>query len=185
MATRFTYNFNCSCLSHLFTGYSPGQLNYLRLCHLAFVFVAQELRCIFKTVWDDQYGKLFGEWMDTPRNGLDFYNLESPKKQRKFARQLATMINGNTEEWDCSMFFYAILYSSCLSHGASVQVRSAVDNLRTLCNGIVHRPKADISYREFFWLYFRAKDAFESLHISAERIESPRFFEGKCCLSPF
>ena len=63
--------------------------------------------------------------MDTPRNGKDFYNLESPRNHRKFPRQLATMINGTTEEWDCAMFFYAILYSDCLRHGVIEQVRFA------------------------------------------------------------
>lgn len=135
------------------------------LCYLAFVVVAQGLRFIFKGLWDDQYRKLFGEWMDTPRNGLDFYNLESPKKQRKFARQLATMIKGNIEEWDCAMFFYAILFSSCLSHGVSVQVRCAVDDLKRLHNEISHCPKAYISYSEFSSFFIRAETAFKSLNL--------------------
>ena len=80
--------------------------------------------------------------MDTPWNGLDFYNLESSEKQRKFLCPLSTMISGNTEEWDCVMFFYAIFYSDCLSHGISGQVRSAVYDLRTLRKKIAHWPHA-------------------------------------------
>ena len=137
---------NCNGTVILFTDYTSEQLNYLKLCYLAFVVVAQGLRMIFKRLWDDQYRKLFGEWMDTPRNGKDFYNLESPRNHRKFPRQLATMINGNTEEWDCAMFFYAILYSDCLRHGVIEQVHSAVDDLRMLRNEIAHWPQAYVSY---------------------------------------
>lgn len=153
---------------------------------------------IFKKLWDDQYRKLFGEWMDTPRNGKDFYNLESPRNHRKFPRQLATMINGNTEEWDCAVFFYAILYSDCLRHGVIGKVRSAVDVLRTLRNEIAHCPQAYVSYPQFFSICFRAEAAFESLNLpiilpqiirekvhfssgSTEELVSLQFIEGKSC----
>ena len=48
---------------------------------------------------------------DTLENGLDFKNGESPANQRKNARLLGTMINGDRAQWDCTMLFYAILYS--------------------------------------------------------------------------
>ena len=136
--------------------------------------------------------------MDTSWNGKDFYNLESPRNHRKFARQLATMINGTTEEWDCAMFFYAILYSDCLRHGVIEQVRSAVDDLRILRNEIAHWPQAYISYRSFSSICIRAEAAFKSLNLptiplqiirekehfssgSTKELISLQFFKGKSC----
>ena len=154
---------------------------------------------IFKRLWDNQYRKSrFGEWMDTPRNGKDFYNLESPRNHRKFLRQLATMINGNTEEWDCAMFFYAILYSDCLRHGVIEQVHSAVDDLRMLRNEITHWPQAYVSYPDLSSICIRAEAAFESLNVptiplkiirqkvhfsseSTKELAFLQFIEGKSC----
>ena len=146
----------------------------------------------------------FQKWaMDgynTPRSGLDFCNLESPTKKRKFPRQLASMINGNTEEWDCAMFLYTIFYSDCLSHGVSRQVRSAVYDMRTLRNKIAYWPHAYVSNSDFPSFFITAETAFKSLnpatiplqiirekvHFSSgsrkELIVSLQFdFEGKSC----
>lgn len=88
--------------------------------------------------------------MDTPRNGKDFYNLESPRNHRKFSPSACHNDQyGTTEELDCAMFFYAILYSDCPRHGVIEQVRSAVDDVRMLCNEIAHWPQAYVSYPDF------------------------------------
>ena len=75
------------------------------------------------------------------------------------------MINGNTEEWDCAIFFYAIFYSDCRSHGVSRQVRSAVHDVRTLRNKIAHWPHAYVSNSDFPSFFIRAETAFKSLNL--------------------
>ena len=79
------------------------------MCFIVFDVVAKGLRIIFKREWDIRFKKTLGKWMDKPTNGRDFCSMESPRNQQMRARLLATMINGNTEEWDLLMLFYAIL----------------------------------------------------------------------------
>ena len=88
--------------------YTDEQLNYYRICCVTTDILAEGLREIFKQEWDKLYKTTKGEWKDEPRNGTDFFNGESPRKQKRNARLLATMKNGNSEEWDCTMLFYAI-----------------------------------------------------------------------------
>ncbi|PFX20278.1 Nephrocystin-3, partial [Stylophora pistillata] len=57
----------------------------------------------------------FGEWKDDPSNGRDSYNAESPRNQRRNKHLLSTMIKGKRADWDCTMLFYALLYSDCIS----------------------------------------------------------------------
>ena len=94
--------------------YTKEQLNYFRICYVTTDILTEGLREIFKQEWDKQYKSTKGEWKDEPRNGLDFYNGESPKNQRRNAHLLVTMQNGSREQWDCTMLFYSILFSDCV-----------------------------------------------------------------------
>ena len=95
--------------------YTKEQLNYFRICHVTTDILAEGLREVFKREWDNQYkSTTLGEWKDVAQNGTDFYNGESPRNQRRNTHLLATMINGNRVGWDCTMLFYAILYSCLL-----------------------------------------------------------------------
>ena len=92
--------------------YNNEELNYFRICYVTTGILAEGLRVIFKQEWDKQYKSTpFGEWKDDPQNGVDFYNAESPRKQKRNAHLLTTMKNGDRGEWDCTMLFYALLFS--------------------------------------------------------------------------
>ena len=123
--------------------------------------------------------------MDKPTNGRDFCSMESPGNQHRRARLLATMINGNTEEWDLLMLFYAILYSESLGRGISAEVRSAVDDLRILRNEFAHTAKARVSDSDFFSFCNRVSRAFQSLGLSTLPLSLvvEEFLAGKSCLS--
>ncbi|KAL9958217.1 hypothetical protein ACROYT_G035202, partial [Oculina patagonica] len=102
--------------------YSSEQLNYFRICYIAFNLVPEGLRKIFRQEWDFRYKTTLGEWKDTPKNGLDFYNNESRRSRSKNARFLATIQNGNTAEWDCSCLFFAILFSDSIGTTISAAI---------------------------------------------------------------
>ena len=95
--------------------YTEEQLNFFRICCIATDILPQGLRSIFKQEWDSRYKATLGEWKDTPKNGQDFKNGESPANQRRHARLLATMINGDRAEWDSTILFYAILHSDSIA----------------------------------------------------------------------
>ena len=70
--------------------YTPEQLNYFRICYITFNLVPEGLRKLLKQEWDFLYKTTLGEWKDTPKNGLDFYNKESKKSHAKNKQSLAT-----------------------------------------------------------------------------------------------
>ena len=109
------------------------ELNYLRVCYIVSGTLEQGLRSIFKQEWDNRYKTTLGEWEDTQKNGLDFFNAESSANQKRHVGFLATMKKGDTADWDCTMLFHAILYSNSI-HELDAQIRSNVDDLRKFRN---------------------------------------------------
>ena len=109
---------------------------------------------------------------NTPQNGLDFKNGESPANQRKNARLLATMANGDTAEWDCTMLFYAILFSDSI-HGLSPLIRTHVDDLRKSRNeDFAHMTEAQLSNIDFSITVGKVETAFKSLGLSTGDIQT-------------
>ena len=113
--------------------YTNEELNYYRICYLTTDIITEGLRTIFKQEWNSRHKATLGEWKDELKNGQDFKNSESPCKQREKAHLLATMVNGNRAEWDCTMLFYAILFSDCIGNGLNPTIKSKVDDLRKFC----------------------------------------------------
>ena len=151
--------------------YTEEQLNYYRICYVTTDELAEGLRTIFKQEWDNRYTTTLGEWKDEPRNGMDFYNGESPRNQRRNAHLLATMVNGDRAEWDCTMLFYAILFSDSI-HGLNPVVKSNVDDLRKFRNeGFAHMPKGHLSDPDFQIAIGKVHAAFQGLGLSTLKIQ--------------
>ncbi|KAM7442562.1 hypothetical protein ABFA07_008500 [Porites harrisoni] len=152
--------------------YSEEQLNYFRVCHIATDILPPALRLLFKQEWDNRYKATYGEWKDTPQNGLDFKNGESPGNQRKNARLLATMANGDRAEWDCTMLFYAILFSDSI-HGLSPMIRTSVDDLRKFRNeDFAHMTEGQLSNLDFSITVAKVETAFQALGLSTDDIQT-------------
>ena len=152
--------------------YSQEQLNYFRLCYIAFDLVPVGLRHIFKNEWDFLYkATLTGEWKDTAQNGHDFYNKESKASVKKNARCLAIMHNGDTAEWDCTCLFFAILYSDSIGKTLSPAVRKEVDDIRQVRNEIAHITEAKLTDADFQTSVDRVLNAFTSLGLSITEIQ--------------
>ena len=143
--------------------YSEEQLNYFRICHIAIDILPTALRSLFKQEWDNRYQTTYGEWKDKPQNGLSFKNGESPANQRKNVRLLATMVNGDRTEWDCTMLFYAILFSDSI-HGLSSLVKTNVDDLRKFRNeDFAHMTEGQLSNTDFSIIIGKVETAFRNL----------------------
>ena len=152
--------------------YSQEQLNYFRLCYIAFDLVPVGLRQIFKNEWDFRYkATLIGEWKDTAQNGLDFYNNESKASHKKNARCLATIHNGDTAKWDCTCLFFAILYSDTVGTTLSPATRKEVDDIRQVRNEIAHITEAKLSDADFQNFVDRVLNAFTSLGLAITEIQ--------------
>ena len=152
--------------------YSQEQLNYFRLCYIAFDLVPVGLRQIFKNEWDFLYkGTLIREWKDTAQNGCDFYNKESKASHKKNSRCLATIQNGNTAEWDCTCLFFAILYSDSIGTTLSPAVRKEVDDIRQVRNEIAHITEAKLTDADFQTSVNRVLNAFAALGLAVTEIQ--------------
>ena len=155
--------------------YTSQQLNYFRACHIAFNLIPEGLRTVFKQEWDFLYKATgFGEWKDTPQNGLDFCNREPLSTRRRNARVLATIQRGNTAEWDTVCLFFAILYSDAIGSRLSPQVRKGVDDLRQFRNNIVHTPEGKLTDAEFQNYVAIVLAAFTSLSLPIYEVDDIR-----------
>ena len=152
--------------------YSQEQLNYFRLCYIAFNLVPVGLRQIFKQEWDFLYKTtLRGEWKNSPQNGRDFYNRETKTSRKRNARCLATIQNGDTAEWDCTCLFFAILYSDSVGKALRPAVRKDVDDIRQVRNGIAHITEANLTDADFQTSVDRVLNAFTSLGLPITEVQ--------------
>ena len=152
--------------------YSQEQLNYFRLCYIAFDLVPEGLRQIFKNEWDFLYKEtVIGEWKDTAQNGHDFYNKESKASHKKKSRCLATIRNGNTAEWDCTCLFFATLYSDSIGTTLSPAVHKEIDEIRQVRNEIAHITEAKLTDADFQTFVDRVLKAFTSLGLAITDIQ--------------
>ena len=156
--------------------YTDEQLNYYRICYVTTDILAEGLREIFKQEWDKLYKSTTGEWKDEPRNGMDFYNGESPRNQKRNAHLLATMKNGNRVKWDCTMLFYAILFSDCVGKGLSALVRKNVNDLRKFRNQeFAHMPQGSLSEIDFQNAISKVDVAFQALSLPTVKIQNLKY----------
>ena len=152
--------------------YSEEELNYFRVCYITTHIIREGLNELFKREWNRHHSHRFGLWQDTARNGQDFFRMESKKSRSKNSRLLTIIQNGNTEEWDCTCFFFAILYSDTLGPLISAAVFNDVDNLRMFRNEVfAHRSKACFPEAEFQRCVFTVSNAFISLHLTTAELQ--------------
>ena len=152
--------------------YTPEQLNYFRICYIAFDLIPEGLRKLLKQEWDFLYKTTLGEWKDTPKNGFDFFTNESRKSHLKNSRYLATLKNGNTVEWDCSCLFFAILFSDSIGTTLSAAIKKEVDDLRQVRNDSAHISEARLTDTEFTGYVGRVLLAFNSLRLPISDIKA-------------
>ena len=150
--------------------FTEEKLNYLKICLIVTDELTGGLREIFKREWDNRYKATLGEWKDERKNGMDFWNGESLRSRRRNAAFWKTIINGNRAEWDCTMLFYAILFSDCI-HSLNPVVRSNVDDLRRFRNEqFSHNPRGYLSSVDFQKAILDISTAFHALGLPAQNI---------------
>ena len=151
--------------------FSKEQLNYYRICYITTDILTEGLRSLFKQEWDNRYKATLGEWKDDAKSGMAFYNEESPRNQRRNAHLLVTIRNGDRAKWDCTMLFYAILYSDCIGRSLSPTVRTNVDDLRKFRNEeFAHMPRGSLVDADFQNTISKVHGAFQALGLSTSQI---------------
>ena len=150
--------------------FTEEQINYFKLCFIVTDELAEGLREIFKREWDNRYKATLGEWKDEPKNGMDFWSGESDRNRSRNAHFLRVIKKGNRAEWDCTMLFYAILFSDCI-HSLSPAVQSNVNNLRKLRNEeFAHIARGHLSSLHFKNVVSNISTAFHALNLPTQNI---------------
>ena len=152
--------------------YTSEELNYLRICDIAFNLVPEGLRQVFKQQWDFRYKEKLGEWIDMPKNGSDFNDNESKRSHRNYARYLEEIESGNTAEWDCDSLFFAILFSDSIGTTLSAAVSKDVGDLVRLRKDIIDISDDKLADDEFRNHFERVLQTFYSLSLPDSLIEA-------------
>ena len=139
------------------------------MCYLVFDVVPRGLRVLFKREWDIRFKERLGEWLDTPENGREFCESARPDSQRRYL--LASMVNGNREEWDSTMLYYAIVQSKSIGSFLSLSVRLPVNDLREVRNETVKNAQGRLQAAEFERIVQKVQVAFETLDLSTSPIK--------------
>ena len=151
--------------------YSLEELNYFRVCYITTNIIRDGLQTVFKQEWDRVY-KRFGKWKDTARNGQDFFNMESRKSRKRNKRLLNIIQRGNTSEWDCTCFFFALLHSDSFGPALSPTVASNVDDLRVFRNAFFgHYSEASILEADFQTNVQLVTNSFTALHLDTKDLQ--------------
>ena len=153
--------------------YSNEELNYFRICHVSTSILPKALRTVFKHEWDTRYKASLGQWLNTAKNASDLYNGELLVNQRKLDREPLNIIkNGNTDEWDCTCCFFAILNSTSIGATISPTVESSMKDLRYFRNNaFAHVTEGQFSDKDFQTSIQLVIDAFTAIGLCTDDIE--------------
>ena len=130
--------------------FTKNELNFFRVCFLATKVLPEELRPIFIEQWNLLYSQRYGNWCNTPKNGQDFFSMESNSNKKRNKEMLNIMQSGDVEQWDCTMLFYGLLYSSSIGANLNPEVHTHVNNLREFRNkSFAHVSKGEVTSSDF------------------------------------
>ena len=146
--------------------------NYICMDKIINDIVCKELRSVFKQEWNSRYQVSFGAWDDTNASGQQLFHLEKARSRPNKNVYQTAFQHGDTNQWDCSVLFDAILYSKSIGQaGLNLTLKSEVNKLREIRNEIKHNAKGKLTNTEFQNMTTRVKNAFVLLGIPVNEIE--------------
>ena len=150
--------------------------NYICLEKIVNDVVSKGLRKIFKQEWNYRYQSTFGAWDDSNASGLQLFHKEKTRSRPNKNVYQANFQHGDTNQWDCSVLFDAILYSNSISKaGLSPIIQSGVNNLREIRNEIKHMKEGKLSNSDFQSFTTRVENAFVSLGLPVNEVNRIKF----------
>ncbi len=150
--------------------------NYICLEKIVNDVVSKGLRKIFKQEWNYRYQARFGAWDDTNSSGQQLFHKEKTRSRPNKNVYQANFQHGDTNQWDCSVLFDAILYSNSISKASlNSIIQSEVNNLREIRNEIKHIKEGKLSNSDFQSLTTRVENAFVSLGLSVNEVNRIKF----------
>ena len=145
--------------------------NYMCMEKIVNDIVCKGLRSVFKQEWDSRYQSSFGAWDDTSSSGLQLFHFEKARSRPNKNVNQAAFQHGNTNQWDCSVLFDALLYSKSIGQASlNPTIKSEVNNLREIRNDIKHHTEGKLTNSEFQNLTTRVENALKSLGLPMNEV---------------
>ena len=145
--------------------------NYSCMRKIVSDLMSKELRKIFKQEWNNRYQVTLGGWDDTNTSGQQLFNRENKRSRPNKNVYQAKFQHGDTNQWDCTVLFDAILYSNSIGWASlNPTIQSEVNNLREIRNEIMHITEGKLSNSDFQTMTTRVENAFKTLGLSVNEI---------------
>ena len=142
---------------------SDESRNYIFMQNIVTHVVSKGLRIVFKREWNSRYRASFGAWDDTSTSGGQLFHSEKARKRPNQNVYQSKFQHGNTNQWDCSVLFDAILYSNSIGSTLNPLIKNEVDKLRIIRNRIMHSDDTTLTDGEFQNMTSDVENAFKAL----------------------
>ncbi|XP_028412840.1 uncharacterized protein LOC114535729 [Dendronephthya gigantea] len=119
------------------------KLNFLYMQNLIYNVAKRQLRKEFIRQWNIRYRDQPGAWDDTPVSGRMFFSMESSQNLHDEFQC------GDTNQWDCSLLFKAILCTKAIGASIHPTIRRAVDDLRRMKNSLARCHEVKLTTENF------------------------------------
>ena len=150
--------------------------NYICMEKIVNDVVSNGLRKVFKQEWNNRYQPTFGAWDDTNVSGQQLFHIEKTRSRPNKNAYQAKFQNGDTNQWDCSVLFDAILYSNSISKSSlNPRIQSEVNNLREIRNEIKHITEGKLSNSNFLSMTTRVENALVLLGLPVNDVNRIKF----------
>ena len=150
---------------------SEENQNYIRVRHIVMNVARTELRTFFIQEWNNRYQASFGAWDDTNVSGNQLFNREKMRARPNKNMLQSKFQNGDTNQWDCSVLFDAILYSNSIGASLTPTIKTEVDNLRKSRNKLTHEIlDEELSDIEFQTMTSSVENALNTLGLSIKEV---------------
>ena len=152
---------------------SEESRNYICMQNIVTDVVSEGLKNVFKREWNSRYQANLGAWDDTTASGAQLFHSEKARKRPNMKDYQSNFQHGDTNRWDCSVLFDAILYSNSIGSTLNPIIKTAVDKLRTIRNKIMHpHDKATLTDLEFQNMTSDVENSFKALSLPIHNITS-------------
>jgi hypothetical protein len=129
---------------------SEEKRNYICMQNIIIDVVSEGMRKVFKNEWNTRYQASFGAWDDTNVSGLQLFYRENARSRPNKNMYQAKFQHGDTNQWDCTVLFDAILYSNSIGKSSlKPTIKTEVDNIRIMRNKIMHAEETTLSDADF------------------------------------
>ena len=149
---------------------SEERRNYICMQSIVTDAVSEGLRNVFKSEWNSRYQASLGAWDDKKTSGGQLHHSEKTRKRPNMNEYQQKFQHGDTNQWDCSVLFDAILYSKSIGSTLNPGIKTEVNKLRKIRNIIMHADEAVLGDADFQTMTTDVENSFKALSLPNHKV---------------